>query len=53
MDYLVIVSADGVILEHVHFTYRDEAMYFVERRRKQGYTVTVKTITAGRSVTNG
>ena len=44
MDYLIIVSDKGTIIEKLVFTYRDEAIYFVERRRKQGYFVTIKSI---------
>ena len=42
MNYLVIVSDKGVIVEQMIFSYRDEALYFAECRRKQGYFVTVK-----------
>ena len=44
MNYLVIVSDDDIILEKVVFSYRDEALYFTECRRKQGYVVTLKPI---------
>ena len=44
MNYLVIVTDDGIIIEKMVFSYRDEALYFVECRRKQGYVVTVKSM---------
>ena len=44
MNYLVIVSDDEIIIEKMVFSYRDEALYFVECRRKQGYVVTLKPI---------
>lgn len=44
MDYYVTVSDNNQILEKVIFDDRDRALYFAERRRKQGYTVTVKVI---------
>lgn len=44
MNYLVIVSDDGNIIEKVVFSYRDEALYFTECRRKQGYVVTLESI---------
>lgn len=45
MNYLITVSDENKVLERIVFSYYDIAMYFVERRRKQGYTVTIKTIT--------
>ena len=42
MDYYIIVSDDKQIVEKVWFENRDRALYFAERRRKQGYTVIVK-----------
>lgn len=44
MNYLVIVSDDGTIIEKMVFLYRDEALYYLECRRKQGYFVTIKSI---------
>lgn len=44
MDYYVTVSDNNQILEKVIYDDRDRALYFAERRRKQGYTVTVKVI---------
>ena len=44
MDYLVIVSDDEIIIEKVVFSYRDEALYYLECRRKLGYFVTIKSI---------
>ena len=44
MDYLVIVSDNNIIIEKIRFSYRDEALYFTECRRKQGYVVTLKPI---------
>ena len=44
MNYLVIVSDDGTIIEKIEFSYRDEALYYLECRRKQGYFVTIKSI---------
>lgn len=44
MNYLVIVADNGNIIEKMIFTYRDEALYYLECRRKQGYFVTLKTI---------
>ena len=43
--YLVTVSDEIRSLERVVFTYRDEAVFFANRRRKQGYIVTIKPIT--------
>ena len=45
MNYYIEISDGNRILEKIIFTEYDAAMYFVDRRRKQGYTVTVKTIT--------
>lgn len=44
MNYLVIVSDNGNIIEKMVFSYRDEALYYLEGRRKQGYFVTIKSI---------
>ncbi len=44
MNYLIIVSDNGIIIEKMVFSYRDEALYYLECRRKQGYFVTIKTI---------
>ena len=44
MNYLVIVIENENIIEKMIFSYRDEALYYLECRRKQGYFVTLKTI---------
>ena len=44
MNYLVVVSDNNVIIEKITFSYRDEALYYLECRRKQGYVVTLKPI---------
>ena len=44
MEYKIEVSDGTRILEKIIFTYRDEAIYFAEKRRKQGYTVTLVSI---------
>lgn len=44
MNYLVVVSDNNVIIEKITFSYRDEALYYLECRRKQGYFVTIKSI---------
>lgn len=44
MNYLVIVSDNGTIIEKITFSYRDEALYYLECRRKQGYFVTIESI---------
>lgn len=44
MNYLVIVSDNGNIIEKMVFSYRDEALYYLECRRKQGYFVTIKSM---------
>ena len=44
MNYYITVSDNKQILEKVIYDDRDKALYFTERRRKQGYTVTVKVI---------
>ncbi|MBO7692609.1 MAG: hypothetical protein J6T10_08260 [Methanobrevibacter sp.] len=44
MDYLVIVSDNYIIIEKIRFSYRDEALYYLECRRKQGYFATIKSI---------
>lgn len=46
MLYLITVYENGVILERMLFSYRDEALTYAERRRKQGYVVTVKNVNA-------
>lgn len=46
MNYFIEVSDGSRVLEKIIFSEYDLAMRFVDRRRKQGYTVTVKTITA-------
>lgn len=45
MNYYVTVMSENTVLERVVFSYRDEALYFAEKRRRQGYIVTVKPIT--------
>lgn len=42
--YLVTVLSGNISVERIVFNYRDEAEMFVERRRAQGYFVTVTTI---------
>ena len=44
MHYQVIVSDDKQVLENILFEDRIPALVHVERRRKQGYTVTVKVV---------
>lgn len=44
MHYLVIVADGETLLEKIIFCYRDEACYFAEKRRKQGYVVTITTV---------
>ena len=44
MNYLITVSDGSINIERILFIYRDEALFFAEQRRKQGYTVTIKTI---------
>ena len=44
MSYLIIVSDNENIIEKMIFSYRDEALYYLECRRKQGYFVTIKSI---------
>lgn len=43
-NYMVEVSSDGLRLERVIFSYRDEALYFAENRRRQGYRVQIKPL---------
>ena len=45
MSYYITVMNDNIILEKIIFSYRDEALRFVELRRKQGFVVTIKVIT--------
>lgn len=45
MNYLITVSDNTIILERIVFSYRDEALFYAEKRRKQGYIVMIKTIT--------
>ena len=45
MNYFVTVMSENTILERVVFSYRDDALNFAEKRRRQGYIVTVKPIT--------
>lgn len=44
MNYLVIVSDNNGIIEKAVFSYRDEALYYLECRCKQGYFVSIKLI---------
>lgn len=44
MNYLIIVTDNGNIIEKMVFSYRDEALNYLELRRKQGYFVTLKSI---------
>lgn len=44
MNYLVETFEHDRRIESVLFTDRDRALYFAERRRKQGYNATVKII---------
>lgn len=44
MNYLVIVFDNETIIEKMIFSYRDEALYYVECRRKQGYLVTINQL---------
>ena len=44
MKYLIIVSDNGNIIEKMVFSYRDEALYYLECRRKQGYFVTLESM---------
>lgn len=44
MNYLVIVFDNDNIIEKMIFSYRDEALYYVECKRKQGYFVTIKSV---------
>lgn len=44
MNYLVETYDHNERIEYVVFTDRDRALYFAERRRKQGYNATVKII---------
>ena len=44
MNYLVEVFDNGLRIESALFSERDRALYFAERRRKQGYRVVVKLI---------
>ena len=44
MNYFIEVSDGNKVLERIIFSEYDSAMHFVERRRKQGYTVTVEVI---------
>lgn len=41
-NYMVEVNSDGMRLERVIFSYRDEALNFADHRRKQGFRVLVK-----------
>ena len=45
MNYYIIVSDSTMVLEKVLFDDRDRALSFAERRRKQGYIVTVEVVT--------
>lgn len=44
MNYLVTVYEGDARIERVIFTYRDEAICFADRRRKQGYRVFINSI---------
>ena len=42
--YLVTVSDEKQRLERVIFSYKDDAFNFADRRRRQGYIVTVEVV---------
>lgn len=44
MSYYITVSDDKQILEKIWFEDRTPALAYVERRRKQGYIVTIKVV---------
>ena len=44
MNYYVTVMLENTIIERIVFEYRESALNFAERRRKQGYLVTIKPI---------
>lgn len=44
MEYLVETYDSDQCIERVVFNDRDRALYFAERRRKQGYKAIVKII---------
>lgn len=50
MNYYIVVSDENRVLEKLHFDDRTRALYFAERRRKQGYIVTVTAYEAGVSI---
>ena len=44
MNYLVIVFDNDTIIEKMTFSYRDEALFYLECRRRQGYFGTIKSV---------
>ena len=46
MNYLVKVFDNTTLIERVVFSYRDEALYFADARRKTGFSVEIITIIA-------
>ena len=49
MNYLVTVADNNIRLERIVFSNYDVAVYFVERRRKQGYVVTMITVESNKN----
>lgn len=45
MNYYIEVSDGNMVLERLILESYDRAIYFAERRRKQGYIVTIRTVT--------
>jgi len=45
MNYYIEVLDGSTVIERLIFESYDCAIYFAERRRKQGYIVTIRTIT--------
>lgn len=44
MRYYITVTNNNRVVERIVFEHYDVALYFADRRRKQGYEVTVITI---------
>lgn len=44
MDYYITVIDNNEVVEKILFSDRITALAFVDRRRKQGYTVTLKVV---------
>ena len=52
MNYIVKVFDNTTLIERVVFSYGDEALYFADVRRKQGFSVEIISIIVNRKGEN-